>query len=381
MKNLFFKAAMFLALPLMSLSFTSCSDDDDAPAAGVITPDQTALSFEQGAQSKVVTLAVQNVKEWKAEVNYKDAQVDWVSIERNVNELTVAVTENKGEARSAEVVITAQDVAPVRIAVSQAAFVFESELIGKYRPVTRNMQLPGATSPMDYSFVLDCTWNDLENAPTVDAGGIMGMPPGVFMLPVPSVLGMAMGFATPIVQGTLVELELTDKGRIAAKAHELVIQKKEDGSFDLATIMNPQFKPEISEYPSEARPDLPADAFGYYTEKGQLFFTISKKFITAAGQTLEQPMDLVPVLENLITEMGLNIVSTNDYFAVPLKYTLSGKDLEIFVTRDMIAPFVELLRPMQGTIPSFAGINIVELITLTYDNTSDMNVRFFLERI
>ena len=252
-----------------------------------------------------------------------------------------------------------------------AAPAFQSELIGNYTPRFINYQLPGAIEAKDYYFIIDTDWNEGVDPNTLMVGGFM---------PMPSVIGIMQGVISGLVQGGLVEMELTNEGKIAAKAHELDVPADADMSVIIGMLLQPAWKSETVVFPSEETQPI-YNALGYYTENGKLFLTVSKAFLKAMGETMEQPMDIVGLLESVNSQFNLGFASTATYFGIPLKYTLEGNELTIMVDKSMMKPIMPLLQPIFAQIPPIMGmINVGDMVNMLFDNTSDIRLKLLLEK-
>ena len=301
MKKFFLKAALLLALPLMTFSFTSCSDDD-----------------------------------------------------------------NKGPR-------------------------FESELIGNYKPVSRNYQLEGATAPRDYFIHIDKTWKNPENPPMVDLSAGMGLPAGSFQLPLASILGITHNILSNVVKGGFQELNLNNDGSLGAKYKDIIFQDaNKDGQISMdeiiATLLSDdkmEFDPTVKVFPSaETDKLMPKNAIGYYTKDNKFFFTISKAFLKATGEAMEEPMDIVGMMQMFIGQFKLDVVETNDFFAIPLKYTVKGNMVKISVDRPMIMPFKPLLLAVGDMLPPLVmGAKLNQILEPLLNETATLEISLELEKL
>ncbi len=289
MKNFFFKAALFLVMPLMAASFVSCSDDDD-------------------------------------------------------------------------------NVAPQPQ--------FKSELIGTYNPTFINYQLPMAEAAMDYYFIVEPTWKEGVDPATLMVGGF---------LPMPQVLGIMQGVVSNLIKGGFVELDLKDNGSFSAKYKDLVLPENADMSAIMGALLEPQFGDVVKEFPStETEAVLPATALGYYTEDNadKFFFTISKDFLKMVGEKMEQPTDLVAMIETAISSFKLDIQSTEKYFAIPMKYTFEANGLlTLYVDLEMMKPYLPLIKTAVANVPPVMGmINLSETMDLIFNNVSEFKLKLLLQK-
>ena len=91
------------------------------------------------------------------------------------------------------------------------------------------------------------------------------------------------------------------------------------------------------------------------------------------------------IIEELLAQYkGLNIVSTEEYYALPLKYTLENGVVKIYVDRAMILPYKKLLTELLGAFldPStLGGIDVADMITKLIDGTSELEIAFRLKKV
>lgn len=283
MKNIFFKAALFLVMPLLTATFVSCDDEDDVP-----TPPP-----------------------------------------------------------------------------------FQSELIGTYNPTFINYQLPGANDPMDYYFIVDYKWKEGVDPSSLLIGGF---------LPMPQALGIMQGLVSEIVKGGFNELDLKNDGSFTAKYKDLILPENADMSAIMGALLAPQFGEEIKQFPSpETAAVLPDNALGYYTENGKFFLTVSKAFLKETGNKIDT--DLVGMIDGANTSFKLGFVSTDEYIAIPLKYTLENGLLTLYVDRGMMEPFLPLLKPILANVPPVMGmINLLETMNMLFDNVEDIQFKLLLQK-
>lgn len=251
---------------------------------------------------------------------------------------------------------------------------FKSELIGSYKPAfitVDNEDMKG-----NVYLEINPTWSDPQNIPTIDMTAIIGFP-----MPMNTVVAMLQGIVSQIVQGGLVSIDLTDKGAFGASYYDLII--KEDNI--LASIMEPKFETELKSFPSaETGAILPEGALGYYTQGGKFYFTISKTFLKQTGEQMETPMDLVEIIDQLLGQyQGLGIVSTDDYYAVPLKYTKENGIVKLYVDRAMMLPYKPLLIDLLGSLvdpDTMMGLDPADIVAKLFDNTSELVIALRLEK-
>ena len=256
---------------------------------------------------------------------------------------------------------------------------FQSELIGEYTPAARTMTIPGVVEePADFYFVLNPTWT--KDPSTILVGGF---------LPINTVVGLMDLALSNIVKEGLSEVSLKNDGSLAAKYHDPDFSAHPNASTDMnemiAWFLESKFKPEVKVFPSvETDKIMPANAVGYYTNEATktFYFTVSKDLLKQTGNSMEQPMDIVALLDTLISELNLDIVSTPQYFGIPLKYREERAGVtELYVDRAMMLPFVELLKVLpEGTLPSIMGISLDSIINGIFDNSSEVELGIFLQK-
>ncbi|WP_290540390.1 hypothetical protein [Alistipes sp.] len=288
MKNFFFKAALFLTMPLMAASFVSCDDDDTPPPAPQ----------------------------------------------------------------------------------------FKSELIGTYTPTFINYQLPMAESAQDYYFIIEPTWKEGVKPETLMVGGF---------LPMPQVLGIMQGLVSNIIMGGFVELDLKNNGSFSAKYKSLILPENADMSAIMGALLEPKFEETVKVFPSlETEAVIPAAALGYYTDDNadKFYFTISKDFLKMVGEKMEQPTNLVELIEGVIASSSLDIQSTEKYFAIPLKYTVESKGaLTLYIDLGMIKPYLPLIKAAVANVPPIMNmINLKDTIDLIFNNVSELKMKLLLQK-
>lgn len=246
---------------------------------------------------------------------------------------------------------------------------FESELIGSYQPTPVTMTIPDVVEkPSPFYFLLLPTWSDPENIPKL--GGYM---------PANTICGLIQAIASNIVKGGLVQVDLKDDGSFGAQYHGLII-----GDDVISSIMEPKFTPEISSFPSaETAELLPEGALGYYTKDSHFYFTISKAFLKQVGETSEMG-DLTSIIDGLLAAYKLDIVSTDEYYAIPLKYSVKDGVTKLYVDRAMIMPFLPLLEELfklLGDEASVMGISLGDIVTTVLNNTTELEIALPLKRL
>ena len=233
--------------------------------------------------------------------------------------------------------------------------------------------------PSPFYFLLLPTWTDPDNIPGIDLSESMGMPAGSWIMPMNTICGLIQAMASNIVKGGLVQVDLKDDGSFGARYHGLII-----GDDVISSIMDPKFTPEISSFPSaETAELLPEGALGYYTKDSHFYFTISKAFLKQVGETSEMG-DLTSIIDGLLAAYKLDIVSTDEYYAIPLKYSVKDGVTKLYVDRAMIMPFLPLLEELfklLGDEASFMGISLGDIVTTVLNNTTELEIALPLQRL
>jgi hypothetical protein len=83
-------------------------------------------------------------------------------------------------------------------------------------------------------------------------------------------------------------------------------------------------------------------------------------------------MDIVTLLDGLLAQYpSIGIVSTEDYYAVPLKYTKENGVVKLYVDRDMMVPVMDVLAPLLGALgpDTTMGIDLGQVLK---DRTSQI---------
>lgn len=256
-----------------------------------------------------------------------------------------------------------------------------SELVGSYAPTFQTITIPDVIEePSPTYFFFMPTWSDPQNIPTVNIA-IFG--PDPMPMPMNTICGMLQGIVSQIVQKGLVSLELKNDGSFGASYYDLIM----DPNNALGSLMDPKFGTEVKSFPSpETAAVLPDGAVGYYTDNGKFYFKLSKGFIKQLGSQMEPATDLTLIIDEMLgMYKDLGIVSTNDYYAIPLKYTtLEDGTLKLYVNRAMMLPFKDLLIDLLGSLeldPSVTmGVDPADMVKKLYENTTDLDIALFLKR-
>lgn len=293
------------------------------------------LSFTCGNYyTKTILVEAENVS-WDVQ-----SDVDWITLEKELDansadgKVTVSVKTNTGAARKGSITLSGKDVDPIVVAVSQK-MAFTSELIGMYKPYIADPENPIA------EFFITPTYPEGTEEPEVDVSFIFG--PGA-MWPVSVVTSLANQMVGMLYAGGLDHFEFKDDGTFSAGYRNLL-------GFDMSA--GPTYSEEVFIYPSaETLEMIPADAISYYTEKDQVYFAISKEYLSQIGQS-ELETDLTVLIEGLLEqypEIGKSIVSNDEIFALPLNYLFDRGKLKLWVDREMMMPFIPLLSELVETM-------------------------------
>lgn len=108
---------------------------------------------------------------------------------------------------------------------------------------------------------------------------------------------------------------------------------------------------EVVDFPNaETLEELPIDAITYYTEGGKVYFAIDKEYLAYVGQA-ELDMDLITIIDELLAQNpGWGIVSTKEYYALGLKYTVADGVLTLKVDKEMMMPFIPMIESLVETM-------------------------------
>lgn len=338
MKNYLLKIASFFVVCVCAVSLTACGDDTkgekDEPVTGNLSTETAGLKFTSGAYAKFFEVDTEGtVGALQVEVSYQGDQTGWITTQVDENDVLITVAKNTGEARSAEVVVNAKGAsAPVKVAVSQKA-VFASELIGKYVPYAPDPENPIA------QFFITPTYaeTDPEKLPQIDMGFMFGVPG--YTWPITTVAELADQMVGMLYGGGLSYFDFKDDGTIGAGYRDLL-------GFDMSA--GPTFG-EVVDFPNaETLEVLPIDAITYYTEGGKVYFAIDKEFLASVS---DPGMDLITIIDELLAQNpGWGIVSTREYYALGLKYTVADSVLTLKVDKEMMMPFIPMIESLVETM-------------------------------
>lgn len=331
MKNLLHKITCALVVCAAVLSFTGCDDGSEkGKMTGGLTTEITGLKFTSGAYSKEFEVSTDGVVgAIQADVTYKGSQTGWITTTVEDGDVLVTVARNTGEARTADIVLSAKGAQPVSVAVSQKA-VFVSDLIGKYTP-----NIPDPENPIAEFFI---TPTYAGEEPTVDMSFIFGE--GATW-PISVVTGLANQMVGMLYGGGLKYFDFKDDGTIGAGYCDLL-------GFDMAE--GPTFGPMVDFPNAETLEELPIDAITYYTQDGKVYFAIDMEYLTFIGQE-ELGMNLPEIVDALLAEFPEGgIVKTDEYYAIPLKYEVVGGVTRLKVDREMIMPYMPLITALAESL-------------------------------
>lgn len=252
---------------------------------------------------------------------------------------------------------------------------FKSELIGSYKPTPVTMTIPGVVdAPSDFYFILLPTWSDPENIPAIDLGG--------WPMPMNTICGLIQTMASGIVKGGLDQLDLGNDGSFGANYYDLVIKTDGSGEPDIInSLMYPTFGTELKTFPGAATAELlPEGALGYYTKNSRFYFTISKDFLKGVSAEL----DVLSIVDEMIKTYKLDIVSTDAYYGIPLKYSVKDGVTKLYVDRAMILSFrgvLDMVFSLLGDDAAFMGIKLSDIVDKVLDNTTELEIALPLKRI
>lgn len=252
---------------------------------------------------------------------------------------------------------------------------FKSELIGSYKPTPVTMTIPGVVdAPSDFYFILLPTWSDPENIPAIDLGG--------WPMPMNTICGLIQTMASGIVKGGLDQLDLGNDGSFGANYYDLVIKTDGSGEPDIInSLMYPTFGTELKTFPGAATAELlPEGALGYYTKNSRFYFTISKDFLKGVSAEL----DVLSIVDEMIKTYKLDIVSTDAYYGIPLKYSVEDGVTKLYVDRAMILSFrgvLDMVFSLLGDDAAFMGIKLSDIVDKVLDNTTELEIALPLKRI
>lgn len=244
---------------------------------------------------------------------------------------------------------------------------FTSELIGTYTPTYVSRETSGGEMN-DYYLTFEAEWVDPTHIPTIDLTSLIGFP-----MPMNTVLSLVEAMGSNIVKGGLVEVELKNDGSFGAKYRDLNLPGN-DISTIIGALMAPQFGSEIKQFPGADTAVLPADAVGYYTKDGKFYFTLSRTFLKGVGGS---SMDVAALLDGLLSQYpSLGIVSTEEYYAVPLKYAKENGVVKLYVDRDMMVPVLDMLSQLVGALgPDVTmGIDLSQVLKDLKEQTTSIEI-------
>lgn len=368
MKKYMIEAARLLVLLLVvTPPLASCSNDDDEPAVPVIKAQADEVGFTSGTYAKRLPLEMSGVTEWNVDVAYTGSETGWVTAAKEASAVLLTVEPNDGAARSATLRISAPGMADISIPVEQKAQ-FSSDLIGSY--------VPDAAANENYGFHFVTEWNE-EGAPNLNLAGAE--------LPWIAIEGLLPQIVGVYYVSGLTGIDLLDDGRIAVKYHPVSLPN------GLESILDPVFGEETLSFPDAvAMPAIPLDVVTYYTEGGKIYLAADKRVIAQAVP--DQP--ICQMIDGLIAKYSLPVVSNDDIYALPFKYTLNEGSLMIYVDRTMILPFKQVLTDLVGQLIPLVDADgdgkadegsmdpaaIVQFVNDVFDNSTRFELGVCLKR-
>lgn len=210
----------------------------------------------------------------------------------------------------------------------------------------------------------------------------MGMPAGSFVMPMNTICGLIQSMASAIVKGGLDQLDLGNDGSFGANYYDLVIKTDGSGEPDIiSSLMDPTFGTELKTFPGAATAELlPEGALGYYTKNSRFYFTISKDFLKGVSAEL----DVLSIVDEMIETYKLDIVSTDAYYGIPLKYSVKDGVTKLYVDRAMILSFrgvLDMVFSLLGDDAAFMGVKLGDIVNKVLDNTTELEIALPLKRI
>ena len=150
MKNFVHKITCVLVMCAATVAFTACSDSDnkgDGPVTGTLSVETGALKFTSGAYSKGFEVETDGtVGAIQVDVNYKGAETGWITAKVNDGDVVVTVARNTGDARTADVVLSAKGAESVTVSISQKAVFWWSGIRPMF-PIPKIRSLISSSTP------------------------------------------------------------------------------------------------------------------------------------------------------------------------------------------------------------------------------------------
>ena len=285
-----------------------------------------ALKFTSGAYSKGFEVETDGtVGAIQVDVNYKGAETGWITAKVNDGDVVVTVARNTGDARTADVVLSAKGAESVTVSISQKA-VFSSDLVGRYTPY---VPIPKIRSLISSSTPYMLIWIRKRCRRSTWVSFFPG-----FIMPVTTVTGLANQLVGMMYGGGLTYFDFKDDRTIGAGYRDML-------GFDMNA--GPTFGSEVEFPNAETLEVLPVDAITYYTKDGKVYFAIDKEYLTYIGQA-ELEMNLPQIIDALLAQYpGLGIEATDDYYAIPLKYAVKDGVTTLKVDKEMMMPYMPLI--------------------------------------
>lgn len=332
MKNFLHKIVFVLILTTAMFAFVACGDDNNgggkAPITGTLASETEGLKFTSGTYTKFIDVQTDGtVGAIQVDVTYEGAATGWITTKMDDGDVLVTVMKNTGAARSAKVVISAKGAEAISIPVAQKA-VFSSEIMGHYTP----KRLAEGQTNADIFVTPTYTGDE----PQINMSFMVENVPD-YTWPITTITSMAQLMGSMAYGDGLHYFDFKEDGTIGAGYSELLEFSMENGFV---------FGPKIDFPNAETLEVLPVDAITYYTKDGKVYFAIDKEYLKAVGQA-ELEMDLGAIIDALLAQYpGLGIESTPEYYAIPLKYEISGNEMTLKVDREMMMPYVPLIKSL-----------------------------------
>lgn len=145
--------------------------------------------------------------------------------------------------------------------------------------------------------------------------------------------------------------------------------------------MDPTFGTELKTFPGAATAELlPEGALGYYTKNSRFYFTISKDFLKGVSAEL----DVLSIVDEMIKTYKLDIVSTDAYYGIPLKYSVKDGVTKLYVDRAMILSFrgvLDMVFSLLGDDAAFMGVKLGDIVNKVLDNTTELEIALPLKPV
>lgn len=253
-----------------------------------------------------------------------------------------------------------------------------SELVGSYSPISVPVD-NGAGTINDPYLTVFTTWKDPANIPTVDAGAILGMPPGSYMLPLNTVMAMMEAILSNMVNNGFVGFDLNNDGSFGVRYRNMIFSDN-----IMQDLLEQKFEETINTFPDATTSVLiPPGALIYSAQGGTFYITAAKEFLTQIGES-QLDMDLNALIASLLG-MGfkdLPIVDSGTHYSLTMPYVVEEGVLKIYLDREWLLPLKPLLDQFGGllTPDMTVGIDVVDMMNKLFDNTSELEIAIRLRK-